>query len=127
MSPQRVRTAGAPAHRLGRGPHGRVGVQDEARETLKDAGLGGVDTDVPQLHLRPRPRECRRTHEGVCLLVLVDEIQDRLAGRGNAGPERNAHGGACRDAHPIPKREHRIQDRAHGVGQAPSFGHGDGC
>ena len=44
----------------------------------------------------------------------------------DAGPERNAHGGARGYAHAITKREHRIKHRADGVGQASSVHHGDG-
>ena len=59
-------------------------------------------------------------------MVLVDETQNVGSRTGNPGPECDAHGGTHRYAHAISKREHRIEDSAHGIGQTPSVHHGNG-
>src|ERR1035441_10776731 len=80
---------------------------------------------MTKLDLRLRPRQGGRAHEGVGFMVLVDQIQNALAKTGNTGPECNAHSATRRYAHAIPKREHRIEDSAHGIGQTPSVHHGN--
>src|SRR5947207_14860135 len=103
-----------------------MSVEHIACKPLKEAGLRSVDAAVTKLHLRLRPSECGRAHEGVGFLELVDETQNAFAGRAGTGPERNAHGGARRYAHAIPKRKHRIKHRTEGVGQTAAFHDGPG-
>src|SRR5579859_3261643 len=110
MSPQFGRAAASSPYGVGRRPHRSVRIDHMACETLEQAGLRGVDAEVTKLYLRLRPRQSGRSDEGVRLAELVDEIQNAFARSGGAGPERNAHRGARRYAHAIPKREHCIKD-----------------
>src|ERR1022692_2527592 len=125
-SPQRGRAAAAPAYRIGRRPHRCVGIEHVACKTLEQAGLRGVDTEMAKLYLRLSPRQRGRAYECVWLMVLIHESQNTFTRSGSAGPERNVHRGARRYAHAIPKREHRIENGADGVGQTPSVHHGNG-
>ena len=127
MGPQCSGSAGSAAYPIGGRPHRRIGVEHIACKPLKEAGLRSVDAAVTKLHLRLRPSQCGRAHEGVGFPELVDETQNAFAGRAGTGPERNAHGGARRYAHAIAKRKHRIKHRTEGVGQTAAVHHGAGC
>ena len=94
-----------------------------AGEALKQARLGGVAVQVPQLDLRLGPGQRGRAHEGVGIALLVDELQGSVTRRGHSGPKRDAHRCAGRYMQAIAQSEYRIEDRAYGAGQSPAVHH----
>ena len=125
LRPERRRPAAAAANRVGGRTQRRIGVEHVAGETLKEAGLLGVDAEIAQLHLRLGPRQRGRAVEGGRVLVLVDQVQHLAAGRRDDRPERDAHRAARRHPHATTQREDGIEDGADGVRKRPAVHHRD--
>ena len=95
----------------------------------RGAGTGcassGVDAEMVQLHLRLGPGQRRRALEGVGVVVLVDQVEQRS--RATARPASRTRCAPCR--RPESARggagEDRIEHGADGVGQRPAVDHGD--
>ena len=71
-----------------------AGIQQMAGETLKQAGLAGIDAEMMQLHLCLGPGQRRRALERGGVAMLVHQIQHLFARFGDHGPEGDAHGRA---------------------------------
>ncbi len=86
----------------------------------------GGDVEMAQLNLRLRPCQRGRPFEGVGVLMLVDDIEQRLARSRHDRPEGDTRHAARRNPHAPAQREYRIEHGSDGVGEAPSVQHRDG-
>jgi len=74
-----------------------------SRETLEQACLARIDSEVVELHLRLGPGKSRRPLEGGGVVMLVDEVKQRFTRGCDHGPKGNVYDRAgCdpRSAHP---------------------------
>ncbi len=97
----------------------RRGVDDVSGQALVLPALLAVDAEVVQLHLGLRPSERGRALERADIVVLVDQIEDLRARRGDHRPEidrvpslpaRSAHAGAGRILDQAPLRSRPTVD-----------------
>ena len=93
----------------------RVGIQDWCRQALKVGGFGGEHVEVAQLHLGLGPGQGFGALEGAAVVVLVDQIKQRLTGRRHHRPERHTGNLAGLDQQTLAQREDRVQHRADGI------------
>ena len=89
----------------------RRGVDDVPGQTLVLSCLAPVDAEVVQLHLGLGPGERGGALERADVVVLVDQIEDVLARRGDHRPEIDARRRSWRDPHPTAQGEDRIEHR----------------
>ena len=89
------------------------------------AASPAVDAEMVKLHLRLRPGERCCALEGGAVAMLVDQVEQCLACRGDHRPECDARSGAGRDPHAPAQGEDRVENRADRVGKRPAVDHRD--
>src|SRR6185312_648178 len=100
-------------------------MQKVAREALKQARLAAIDAEMMQLDLRLGPSQGGRPLEARLVLMLVDKVYRRLAGRRDHGPKGDARRCAGRQPDPPAQGEDRVEHGPHPVRQGTAVAAGD--
>ena len=120
QGPQTRLTATPGADGLGWRTQHRRSVDHVSGKTLVLARLGSIDAEVVQLHLGLGPGQHGGALKRAHVMVLVDQIQRRLAGRGDHRPEINAGSRPRRNPHTPAQGEDRVEHRAGGARKRPA-------
>ena len=97
---------------VGGSARGGARKQDVPRELLEEVGLGGVHSQVPQLHLCLSPGERGAARPRVGVAMLVGEVEQLPAISRDAGPVGDARRAARGNLQAVTQCEHRIEHGA---------------